>query len=130
MLSVRKSVLKATVRHPRPTQHHACVKRNPQVISVTSCLQCGWQTWALACWSRLSDSCLLIYFYLYVFYIANCISYASSMSIAVFVMRLTGVLFNGFAYMFSFSYSLTFLFVVCMCSLSFCAYSHLVFFSK
>lgn len=32
--------------------------------------------------------------------------------------------------MFSFSYSLNFLFVVCMCSLSFCAYSHLVLFSK
>uniref|UniRef100_A0A9J8BN24 Microtubule-associated protein n=1 Tax=Cyprinus carpio carpio TaxID=630221 RepID=A0A9J8BN24_CYPCA len=27
----RKSVLKATVRHPRPTQHHACVKRKPTV---------------------------------------------------------------------------------------------------
>lgn len=25
----RKSVLKATIRHPRPTQHHACVKRKP-----------------------------------------------------------------------------------------------------
>ncbi|XP_058643167.1 microtubule-associated protein 2 isoform X4 [Onychostoma macrolepis] len=27
----RKSVLKATVRHPRPTQHHTCVKRKPTV---------------------------------------------------------------------------------------------------
>ncbi|XP_016375291.1 microtubule-associated protein 2-like isoform X2 [Sinocyclocheilus rhinocerous] len=27
----RKSVLKSTVRHPRPTQHHACVKRKPTV---------------------------------------------------------------------------------------------------
>ncbi|KAL1267570.1 hypothetical protein QQF64_032933 [Cirrhinus molitorella] len=27
----RKSVLKTTVRHPRPTQHHACVKRKPTV---------------------------------------------------------------------------------------------------
>uniref|UniRef100_A0A8C1RHU3 Microtubule-associated protein n=1 Tax=Cyprinus carpio TaxID=7962 RepID=A0A8C1RHU3_CYPCA len=27
----RKSVLKSTVRHPRPTQHHPCVKRKPTV---------------------------------------------------------------------------------------------------
>lgn len=41
----RKSVLKATVRHPRATQHHICAKRKPTGDHTITgrLLQCGWQ---------------------------------------------------------------------------------------
>lgn len=55
----RKSVLKATIRHPRPTQHHACVKRKPtgDLLSQVVCNVAGKHGhWHVGL--RLSDSCL------------------------------------------------------------------------